>query len=84
MEIVYIPGDSFAFKTFVDEHYADSTVQLENIEGHNRWVVTKEDGTKYIVRPEECEPRSVMSRPPVGYTNLPKEERERFSKRPVK
>lgn len=56
METQYIPGDAFAFKAFIDQHYKDDTVTLENIEGHNRWVITREDGTKYIARPESAKP----------------------------
>ena len=56
METIYIAGNHLAFKAYIDEHYKNGTVQLENIEGHNRWVVTQEDGTKIIVRPEECKP----------------------------
>lgn len=52
METIYIPGDSAAFKVYVDEHKAE----LKNIDGHSRWVVTNEDGTKVIVRPEEARP----------------------------
>lgn len=52
MKTVYIAGDSQAFKVFIDAHYATKTVELKNIEGHNRWVVTEEDGTEYIARPE--------------------------------
>lgn len=52
LEIVYIPGDSFAFKAFIDSHYADNTVELRGINGKNRWVITRPDGTEYIARPE--------------------------------
>lgn len=48
----YIEGDSLAFKAFIDAHYANKTVELLDIEGHKRWVVTEEDGTKYIARPQ--------------------------------
>lgn len=54
LEIIYIPGDSFAFKAFIDEHYKDKTVELVGIDGKNRWVITRPDGTKYIARPESC------------------------------
>lgn len=56
METVYIPGDAAAFKLFIDAHYKDDTVELRNIEGHNRWVIKREDGTEYIARPESVEP----------------------------
>lgn len=49
METVYIQGD---FKEFIDTLYEKGAVSLENVEGKNRWVVTRDDGTKYIARPE--------------------------------
>ena len=52
MEVIYIEGDSMAFKKFIDEQYANKTVELQNVGGKNRWVVTRDDGTKYIARPE--------------------------------
>lgn len=56
MEIVYISGDSAAFKTFIDEHYKSDTVELRNIEGKNRWVVTRADGSQYVARPMSEKP----------------------------
>lgn len=53
MEIIYIDGDSLDFKKFIDEHYKDKTAELVGIDGKNRWVVTREDGSKYIARPIE-------------------------------
>lgn len=57
METIYIPGDQYAFKAFIDTHYADKTVELRGIEGKNRWVVTRPDGTEYIARPESVKPK---------------------------
>jgi len=54
METVYIEGDAAAFKVFTDAHYADNTIELRNIDGKNRWVIKREDGTEYIVRPESA------------------------------
>lgn len=51
LETIYIPGDSLAFKAFIDEQYKLQRADLTNIEGKNRWVITREDGTKYIARP---------------------------------
>ena len=56
METIFIPGDSLAFKAFIDEHYKDNSVELRNIDGFNRWVVKREDGTEYVARPEESKP----------------------------
>ena len=50
MEIIYVEGDSLAFKAFIDEHIED--IELRNIEGHNRWVIKNADGSESIVRPE--------------------------------
>lgn len=52
METIYITGDSLTFVAFI-QGLKDSA-QLTNIDGHNRWVVTREDGSKYICRPEEA------------------------------
>lgn len=54
LKTVYIPGNEYAFKAFIDKHYETKTVELRNIDGKNRWVVT-EDGEEYIARPEEAE-----------------------------
>jgi hypothetical protein len=51
LPIEYIQGDSFAFKAFTDANNA----VLTNIEGKNRWVVLREDGTKYIARPQDAQ-----------------------------
>lgn len=56
METIFIEGDAMAFKAFIDEHYTDHTAELVGIDGKNRWVITREDGTKYIVRPSEFKP----------------------------
>lgn len=56
MELEYIAGDSLAFKAFIDEHYKSGTVELRNIEGKNRWVVTREDGSQYVARPVSEKP----------------------------
>lgn len=52
METEYIGKDSVEFKAFTDGHKAE----LRNIDGHFRWIVKREDGTEYIVRPLECKP----------------------------
>lgn len=54
MEIIYIEGDAIAFKAFIDECYAKKCVELVGIDGKNRWVITREDGTKYIARPQDA------------------------------
>jgi len=54
METIYIEGDSLAFKAFIDAQ--GGKAELTNVEGHNRWVIEREDGSKYIARPEEARP----------------------------
>ncbi len=53
-ETIYIPGDSFAFKAFIDAQ--GDKAKLTGIDGKNRWVITREDGTQFIARPEEAKP----------------------------
>lgn len=55
LETMYIPGDAAAFKVFIDEHYADKTVELVGIDGFSRWVITRADGSRYIARPSEVQ-----------------------------
>lgn len=55
MEIIYIGKDSLEFKAFIDSQ--KDKAELRGIDGSFRWVVTKEDGTEYIVRPLECKPK---------------------------
>lgn len=51
MDVIYIEGDGMDFKRFIDEHYKDKSVDLRNIGGKNRWVITRPDGSEYIARP---------------------------------
>lgn len=53
METVYIKGNDAEYVLFI-KSLKDKAV-LTNIEGHARWVVTREDGTKYIARPESAQ-----------------------------
>lgn len=50
-EIVYVPGGASDFVVFIQA--LKDAAQLYSIEGHARWVVTREDGTEYIARPNE-------------------------------
>lgn len=52
MDIEYIKGDNLAFRDFIWEQKDKAT--LTSIDGHMRWVITKEDGTQYIARPQEA------------------------------
>jgi len=49
MEIVYIEGNDTDYVLFV-KNLKEKAV-LTAVEGKQRWVVTREDGTQYIVRP---------------------------------
>jgi len=57
MQIRYIPGDSLAFVTFIKQKGIGTKATLENIDGHFRWVIKEDDGTQYIARPSETEPK---------------------------
>lgn len=48
METIYVPDEEYVFfiKSLKD------TAVLTGVEGKMRWVVTREDGTQYICRPE--------------------------------
>lgn len=54
MEIEYIPGSSPDFVVFVKS--LGNKAQLKGIDGKFRWVITRDDGTEYIARPEETKP----------------------------
>lgn len=51
MKTIFIPTSEFR------KHIWDvgDRARLEAIEGFNRWVITREDGTEYVVRPKENE-----------------------------
>lgn len=49
METIFIPVKDFR-KHIWD---AGDRATLEAIEGFNRWVITRENGTKYIVRSQD-------------------------------
>lgn len=53
----YIPGGDADFVVFVQS--LGNKAELVSIEGHARWLVTRDDGTKYIVRPESTKPATV-------------------------
>ncbi len=50
MEVRYFPTDDFV--AFIKEKGLGTKATLRNFDGHNRWVITEEDGTEYIARPE--------------------------------
>ena len=54
MEIVYIPGTAADFVVFIQG--LKDKAQLKAIDGHFRWVVEREDGSKYMARPSSTEP----------------------------
>jgi len=50
-EIEYVPADKFVE---IARSRPDKRV-LTDVDGHQRWVFTREDGTQYILRPETNE-----------------------------
>ena len=52
METIYIKGNNTDYVLFVQG--LKDKAELTNIDGHARWVVTRDDGTKYIARPESA------------------------------
>lgn len=52
MEIEYIPGTGADFVVFIKS--LGDKAELRGIDGHFRWVVTRDDGTQYICRPIEA------------------------------
>ena len=48
MEIFYVPGTDADFVLYIAQHKA----RWEAVDGHFRWIITREDGTEYIARPE--------------------------------
>ncbi len=54
LEIIYIPGDGIAFQNFIAAQGRGVNANLTTIDGNMRWVITREDGTRYIARPEEA------------------------------
>lgn len=56
METIYIKGGSSDFVVFIKS--LGDKAELQGIDGKFRWVVTREDGTQYIARPEEANPET--------------------------
>ena len=52
LETVYIEGMGADFVVFIQSQ--GDKAQLSTIDGHARWIVTREDGTRYICRPIEA------------------------------
>lgn len=55
MDIEYIPGGAPDFIVFI-KSLGDKAL-LKAVDGHFRWVITRDDGTQYIARPEEARPK---------------------------
>lgn len=54
MEIEYVPGGDSDFVVFIKS--LGDKAQMKSIDGHARWIVTREDETQYIARPWETNP----------------------------
>jgi hypothetical protein len=52
LETIWLPDDKL--KPYVDEAMAAGRIELANVGGFNRWVVTAENGVQYMVRPESA------------------------------
>lgn len=51
LETEYVPGTATDFIIFIQS--LGDKANMKSIDGHARWVITREDGTKYIARPHE-------------------------------
>lgn len=52
MEIEYVPDNEF--RAFIWDKGIGKNANVINVEGRARWEITREDGTKFIVRPESA------------------------------
>lgn len=48
MHIEYLPDEDYVV------YVKTNNAELRNIEGKMRWIMKKEDGTEYMVRPESA------------------------------
>ena len=55
LSVEYIQGNASDFVVFIKS--LGEAAQIKSIGGRGRWVVTREDGTQYIARPAEAEPK---------------------------
>ncbi len=53
LPIEYIEGTGADFVVFIKG--LGDKAQIKSIDGHARWIVTKEDGSQYIARPKEAQ-----------------------------
>lgn len=54
LETEYIPGNDADYIVFIQS--LGDKAKLVSVEGHARWFVTREDGSKYIARPQKTNP----------------------------
>ncbi len=54
LPVEYIEGNDIDYVLFIQG--VKDKAELTNIDGHARWVVTRDDGSKYIARPEFTKP----------------------------
>lgn len=52
LPVEYVPGGGADFVVFIQG--LKNKAQLHSVDGHARWVVTREDGSRYIARPQEA------------------------------
>jgi len=53
--VEYFDGNETDFVLFVKAQ--GDKAELAGIDGHFRWVLTREDGSRYILRPAEAKPQ---------------------------
>lgn len=53
MEIIFIPEKEFV--AFIKEQGVGDKANLKAIDGKFRWIITREDGSEYICRPQQDE-----------------------------
>lgn len=54
LPIEYVAGAGPDFVVYINS--LGEAAQLHSIKGYARWIVTREDGSKYIARPIEAKP----------------------------
>lgn len=52
LPIEYIKGNSTDYVLFIQG--LKDKAELKSVDGHARWVVTRDDGTRYIARPQDA------------------------------
>lgn len=51
--IEYVPGGTAEFVIYIKS--LGESAQVTSVDGKMRWVVTREDGSRFVARPQETE-----------------------------